>query len=106
MRFYYLFLCCTLMILVGCSHTGRTASSSNAEMTQAPTAPTLTIAAKQGRTYGVIRLAADSKSPILAKLPVGTSLKSFGQFEDWYQVQVPETGQLGWINDVFLEEVP
>jgi hypothetical protein len=75
-------------------------------MEQAPTAETITIAAKRGRSYGVIRLAADSKSPIMAKLPVGTELKSFGQFEDWYQVQLPETGQLGWIKDIFLEENP
>jgi hypothetical protein len=106
MRLCLLFLCCVITVFAGCSHTGRTASSSNTEIEQAPTAPTLTIAAKEGRTYGVIRLAADSKSPILAKLPVGTEMQSFGQFEDWYQVQVPETGQLGWINDVFLEDSP
>jgi hypothetical protein len=91
------------MVLIGCSHTGGTASTSNAEVEQAPTPEILKIAAKKGRTYGVIRLAADSKSPILAKLPVGTEMKSFGKFEDWYQVQIPETGQLGWIKDIFLD---
>jgi photosystem II stability/assembly factor-like uncharacterized protein len=106
MRLFFLLLCCAVMVFAGCSHTGRTAPSSNTEIEQAPTAPTLIIAAKEGRTYGVIRLSADSKSPILAKLPVGTEMKSFGQFEDWYQVQIPDTGQLGWINDVFLEEKP
>ena len=106
MRLCSLLLWCAFMTFAACSHTGRTAASVNNQKEQAPAPPTLTIAAKQGRTYGVVRLAADSKSPILAKLPVGTEMKSFGQFEDWYQVQIPETGQLGWINDVFLEEVP
>lgn len=106
MRLFLLLLCCVVVAHTGCSHTGRAASSSDSEMEQAPTARTLTIAAKEGRAYGVIRLAADSKSSILAKLPVGTEMKSFGQFEDWYQVQIPDTGQLGWIKAVFIEEKP
>ncbi len=69
-----------------------------------PPLPTVTVAAKKGRTYANIRLFPDGASPLIARVPVGTTLVTLGRDGEWYQVQVPTTGQLGWIRVVYLEE--
>lgn len=68
-----------------------------------PQVPTITVAAKKGRTYANIRLSADSRSPVIARVPVGTVLKTYGRDGEWHQVQVPATGALGWIRTVYIE---
>lgn len=72
------------------------------ERVEVPQLPTVTVAPKPGRTYAVIRVAPDARSPILARVAVGTELKWFTRDGEWYQVQVPTTGQLGWIRQVYL----
>jgi hypothetical protein len=69
----------------------------------APKAATITVAARKGRSYANIRLFADDQSAVIAKVPVGTTLKTFGRDGEWYQVQVPATGALGWMRSIYLE---
>ncbi len=107
MRFFLLLATVFLICFGGCTHTSGTETASAAMAEEEQTTPSvrnITIAQKKGRKYGVVRLASDSKSPVLAKVPVGTSMRCFGKVEDWYQIQLPESGQLGWIKDVYIDD--
>jgi len=105
MRFFLLLASILLICFCGCSHTGGTETSSAAVVEEEPTPSVrnITVAPKKGREYGIVRLASDSKSSVLAKVPVGTSMRCFGQVGDWYQIQLPESGQLGWIKNVYID---
>ncbi|MBN1424930.1 SH3 domain-containing protein [Candidatus Fermentibacteria bacterium] len=81
----------------------QSAAPAQGDVVAPPQAPTIAVAAKKGRTYANIRLFADSRSPVIAKVPVGTVLNTFGCDGPWHQVQVPATGALGWIHSVYLE---
>ncbi len=96
-----------ILLIAACTHSGGTFAGQTQEMTEEerePSVYTITVLAKKGRTYANIRLAPQGDSPRVAKVPVGTALRCFGRDGDWFQVQVPESMQLGWIRDVYIEE--
>lgn len=74
-----------------------------AEVVSPPQARTIIVAAKKGRAHANIRMFADGKSAVIARVSPGTGLKTFGRDGTWYQVQVPATGALGWIHSVYVE---
>ncbi len=92
--------------MIACSHTGATSSESAEAGMNAndPAVWTITVGEKKGRTYANIRLAADGSSPKVATVSVGTELRCLGRDGDWYQVRVPDSMQLGWIKNIYIEE--
>lgn len=96
-----------ILFTVSCAHSGGPSARQIQETTEEESAPsvyTITVLAKKGRTYANIRLAPEGGSPRVARVPVGTALRCFGRDGDWFQVQVPESMQLGWIRNVYIEE--